>query len=186
MRATLNSRRDGRAGGRPNLEIGDGAALLPRLLGGDIDLLVIPRGSVPAGLWSVPLPAAPFTPFCLVLAVHGRGQTPTFMRDQAQRLAVEGWHFLCLPRGGRAGPDERARRIDHHLAAGFGDDRIVVWGFSQGACLLAHHLLTRPSPVAGAVVFDGGYVGSEPDSKRETSCGMHRTDRPKFWPYGRT
>ena len=37
----------------------------------------------------------------------------------------------------------------------------MVWGFSQGACLLAHWALTRPRPVGGIILFTGGYIGPE-------------------------
>src|ERR1700709_2778350 len=47
------------------------------------------------------------------------------------------------------------------------DDRlgrggIVLWGFSQGACVLSHHLLVRRPTVAAAILFTGGYIGAEP------------------------
>ncbi|WP_317762275.1 alpha/beta hydrolase [Rhodococcus opacus] len=44
-------------------------------------------------------------------------------------------------------------------AEGFSTGRIVLWGFSQGACLLSQLLLTEPTPYAAAILFTGGYLG---------------------------
>ena len=46
--------------------------------------------------------------------------------------------------------------------AGFDGGRVVLWGFSQGACLLSHLVLTMPRPLAGLVLFTGGYLGTAP------------------------
>ena len=47
------------------------------------------------------------------------------------------------------------------LAAGFTADRIALWGFSQGACLVSHWLLTRPRQVGGAIIHTGGFIGPD-------------------------
>ncbi len=52
--------------------------------------------------------------------------------------------------------------IEDILGRGFTADRVVLWAFSQGACLLAHHCLTRPRSIGGLVLFTGGYVGADP------------------------
>jgi phospholipase/carboxylesterase len=44
-------------------------------------------------------------------------------------------------------------------AAGIGDERIVMGGFSQGACVLAELLARRPRPFAGAAVLTGSLLG---------------------------
>ncbi|MGO4838862.1 alpha/beta hydrolase, partial [Rhizobiaceae sp. 2RAB30] len=44
-------------------------------------------------------------------------------------------------------------------AAGFPYERIVLCGFSQGACLAAQTLMQRPAPYAAGVLFTGGLIG---------------------------
>lgn len=47
------------------------------------------------------------------------------------------------------------------LLAGHGHDpnSVLLAGFSQGACLVADHLLRRPRPWAGAVIWTGAASG---------------------------
>ncbi|MSO58342.1 MAG: phospholipase, partial [Thermoleophilia bacterium] len=60
---------------------------------------------------------------------------------------------------------EALATIDHELAALVGGGlplkRIVLVGFSQGACLVAEHLARRPQGVAGAAVLTGALVGAD-------------------------
>jgi phospholipase/carboxylesterase len=44
-------------------------------------------------------------------------------------------------------------------AAGVPDQRIVLGGFSQGACVVAELLARRPRPLAGAAVLTGSLLG---------------------------
>ncbi|OLT42140.1 phospholipase [Saccharomonospora sp. CUA-673] len=113
-----------------------------------------------------------------VLTVHGRGQDPAFMQDVAGRFGTvparfyapeadgNTWYPLSfLEPADRNEPAlDRALQTmettwDSVLDAGFDADRIVLWGFSQGACLLSHWALTAPRRVAGIVLFTGGYIG---------------------------
>ena len=116
-----------------------------------------------------------------VLAVHGRGQDPAFMRATARRFGsapvrfyapeAEGntWYPLSFlePVERNQPALDRSSRIleaclDRLAQAGFDRRRVVLWGFSQGACLLSHLVLTDPRPVAGLVLFTGGYLGTAP------------------------
>ncbi|GAA4996336.1 phospholipase [Pseudonocardia tropica] len=104
----------------------------------------------------------------VVLALHGRGRDPDDVRTTAARFGEVPARFVApAAPGGSWYPkpflepldenrdallralgvvdDELARLAD----AGVGRDRVVLWGFSQGACLAAHHLLVRdPRPCA--------------------------------------
>jgi phospholipase/carboxylesterase len=55
--------------------------------------------------------------------------------------------------------------IDSALAAlvndGFPAERTALIGFSQGACLLAEHLLRHPQAYAAVALLTGGYIGPE-------------------------
>jgi phospholipase/carboxylesterase len=116
----------------------------------------------------------------VVVAVHGRDQDPAFMRELARRLGPVPARFVAPAAGGRSWYPrpflrplaENRPDLDHALAAvrarlvalarsGVGADRLVLLGFSQGACLLTHLLLTGAPPVAAAVLLTGGYVGAE-------------------------
>ncbi|SEC79717.1 phospholipase/carboxylesterase [Amycolatopsis tolypomycina] len=109
-----------------------------------------------------------------VLAVHGRGQEPEFMRELATRFgplparfvapAAAGGSWYPLPflqplSGNQPHLDESLAAIEARVDA-LSD--VVLFGFSQGACLLAHLLLTRPRRVAAAVLFTGGFIGPDP------------------------
>ena len=43
--------------------------------------------------------------------------------------------------------------------AGFGSERIVVAGFSQGACLATEFVASHPAQYAGLIAFTGGLIG---------------------------
>jgi phospholipase/carboxylesterase len=113
-----------------------------------------------------------------VVALHGRTQDVPFVRGLSERLGVTGLRWFAPEAVGNTwyphpfldpspeNAEHLARALDEvessiaaARAAGFA--RVAVLGFSQGACTLAHLLLTRPVPVVGAVLFTGGYVGAD-------------------------
>ncbi|MEU5265209.1 phospholipase [Amycolatopsis sp. NPDC021455] len=119
----------------------------------------------------------------VVLAVHGRGQEPGFMRELTGRLgplparfvapAAAGGTWYPLPfrepiAGNQPHLDNALAaieaRIETLLDAGTAAGDLVLLGFSQGACLLAHLLLTRPRRVGAAVLLTGGFIGPDPIS----------------------
>lgn len=148
-----------------------------------------------------------------VLAVHGRGQNPDFMFEQAERFdpsAVEGVRFYA-PHASEGtwypkpfmepveanepnltfaleSMEERLAKIG---ADGFLPSETVVWGFSQGACLLAHLLLTRLRVLRGALLFTGGHIGAEPvtpppgNRLGRMPVLMRSVDRDPWVPYER-
>jgi predicted esterase len=117
----------------------------------------------------------------VVLAIHGRGQEPEFMRELAERFgplparfvapAASGGSWYPLPfmqpielnqphlDHALAAVDQR---IDQLLESGTAARDLALFGFSQGACLLTHLLLTRPRPFGAAVLFTGGFIGPDP------------------------
>ncbi|MBB3050842.1 putative esterase [Prauserella isguenensis] len=133
--------------------------------------------SSPLQEWGVPAERAELA----VLTVHGRGQDPAFMRATSERFGPAPVRFFAPEAEGNTWYPlsflEPADRNEPALGrslqvledafgrvarAGFDARRIVLWGFSQGACLMSQLILTAPRPVAGLVVFTGGYIGTEP------------------------
>ena len=49
--------------------------------------------------------------------------------------------------------------LDGLAAQGFGRDRVVLAGFSQGACLSAEYLARNPDSVGALLGFSGGLIG---------------------------
>jgi predicted esterase len=54
--------------------------------------------------------------------------------------------------------------------AGFGRERVVVAGFSQGACLATEFLASHPARYGGLIAFTGGLIGP-PGSLRHSAAG---------------
>jgi phospholipase/carboxylesterase len=110
--------------------------------------------------------------------IHGRGRTPQEMAALGATLAVDGVCY-CSPEapGGSWYPGRFMEPLEANQPAlgaalagleslierlvldGFSDDRVVLCGFSQGACLAADLLLRRPANYAAALLFTGGLIG---------------------------
>lgn len=113
-----------------------------------------------------------------LVLIHGRGRPPEEMAAIGEALAVDGVRCYCPEAPGHSWYPQRFLEplesnqpaLDEALAAigglidflhleGFADERIVLGGFSQGACLAAECLVRRPAPYAGALIFTGGLIG---------------------------
>ena len=119
-----------------------------------------------------------------LLAVHGRGQAPDFMRALCDRIGADGslddlavlapraaessWYpnpFMQPIAANQPRLDQALAAVDEgvarFVAAGIQPHRIVLLGFSQGACLLSQFALTRPRRYAALVLLTGGYIGED-------------------------
>lgn len=124
----------------------------------------------------------------VVLALHGRDQDPAFMQAVAARVDLPGlawrlpaadarsWYplsFLAAVADNEPRLSCALEAVAHHRSdlatAGVGPDRLVLLGFSQGACVLAEHLVRTAAPCAGAVLLTGGHVG--PPGTARTASG---------------
>ena len=134
----------------------------------------------PAQRWG----AEPSSARLAVLGFHGRTQSPAFVAELAERIGVPDTTWL-LPEAADASwyPgrfQEPVSANEPHVSSalavvdraraqlaeeGFGPDRLVLLGFSQGACLLAEHLVRGAEPCAGAALLTGAYLGP-PDVPR--------------------
>jgi predicted esterase len=111
--------------------------------------------------------------------LHGRGGTPEAMIGLAKRLDLDGFRWIApAGAGGRwyphrfVGPiDANEPSLSHAIAecdravdeaseqARLESGRIVLVGFSQGACLASEYLLRHPARYGAVVMFTGGLIG---------------------------
>ncbi len=122
------------------------------------------------------------------LLVHGRAQDEKAMLDVAARLHIgDVAYVLPVVAGGSWYPgryfdplsvnqpwvDSALDACDAAIVrahrAGVPDERIVVAGFSQGACVIAELVARRPRPWAGAAILTGTLLG--PTGERVTPAG---------------
>ena len=113
-----------------------------------------------------------------VIMIHGRGAGPVNILDLVPRIGHEGVAYLApaasggtwYPRSFLAPTEENEpgissgiavvhSLIEQVIAAGITSDRIMLLGFSQGACLTSTAAQRRPDRYGGVLVFSGGLIG---------------------------
>lgn len=119
-------------------------------------------------------------PNLAVVLAHGRGGSPADMRALAEALVLDAVVFVLLKADGgvwypnyfmapladnepylSAAIAHYERAVRALLDEGIGESRIVVGGFSQGACLTCEYLARHPRHYAAAAIFTGGLLGPE-------------------------
>ncbi len=114
----------------------------------------------------------------VVIAVHGRGASPANILDLAPAIGNAQVTFLApaalggtwYPKGFMAPIAENEpgitsaisvvhALIDDAVARGVPTERIVLMGFSQGACLVSTAAQRRPARFGGVLVYSGGLIG---------------------------
>ena len=132
-----------------------------------------PHGNQPVVEIGEPLGPAP-----VVIMVHGRNAGPSNILDLLPRLARPEFTYLApaaaartwYPRGFMADTGSNEPYLTSALtaletlvarveAAGVPRSRIVMLGFSQGACLTAEFALRHASRFGGIILLTGGLVG---------------------------
>lgn len=112
------------------------------------------------------------------ILVHGRGRDAAEMLEVADRLALpdvswtapqaadNSWYpqpFMRALELNQPWLDQALERIDTLLAElarrGFAAERVVLLGFSQGACLVSEYVARHPRRYAALVAFTGGLIG---------------------------
>lgn len=113
-----------------------------------------------------------------VIMVHGRGASPASILELVP--AIEHPEVVYLAPGANGGTwypmgfmSQTAQNepgitsgigvvhalVDQVVAAGIPTERIVLLGFSQGACLASTAAQRRPARYGGVIVFSGGLIG---------------------------
>lgn len=114
----------------------------------------------------------------VVIAVHGRGAAPGNILDLAPAIGNAHVTFLApaaaggtwYPKGFMAPIEENEpgitsaisvvhALIDDAVAHGVPAERIVLMGFSQGACLSVTAAQRRPARYGGVLGYSGGLIG---------------------------
>ena len=133
-----------------------------------------PHAGHPIAEAGVPLGQAP----AAVIMVHGRNAGPANILDLVPRLARPNLTYLAPAAANRTwyphsfmaeiasnepGLSSGLGVLESLLArveeAGIPRSRIVLLGFSQGACLTAEFAVRHASRFGGVVVFSGGIIG---------------------------
>ena len=133
-----------------------------------------PHAGQPIVSTGIPLGQAP----AVVIMVHGRNAGPANILDLVPRLARPDLTYLAPTAAGRTWYPQRfladvasnepdlssalgvlEALVDDVEAAGVPRSRVVLMGFSQGACLSAEFALRHASRFGGIVVFSGGAIG---------------------------
>lgn len=135
-----------------------------------------PHEGQPVAEAGVPLGQAP----AAVIMVHGRNAAPANILDLAARFARSHLTYLApaasggtwYPFGFMADIASNEPGISSGIAvlnalvarveqAGIPRSRIVLAGFSQGACLTSEYAIRHPSRYGGVLIFTGGAIGPE-------------------------
>ena len=114
-----------------------------------------------------------------LVLVHGRGATARSVLQLGEQLAGDRDVALLAPQaagntwypnsflspvaenepGRSSGLRAADRALDRALDAGIDAERVLIGGFSQGACLAAEFVARSPRRYGGVAVFSGGLIG---------------------------
>lgn len=113
-----------------------------------------------------------------MILVHGRGATAESILDLARHLPVQGMTYLAPQAAGHTwypysflapvAQNEPGRSSGLSVinglmgqleSAGIPSERVVLAGFSQGACLASEFVARNPRRYGGLIVFSGGLIG---------------------------
>lgn len=133
-----------------------------------------PHKEQPVAHTGVPLEEA----VSAMLLLHGRGASANGILDLARVMAHEGMAYLAPQAANQSWYPHRftapIEQNEPHLtsalekielvledirAAGIPTHKIVLGGFSQGACLASEYVARNPARYGGLLVFSGGLIG---------------------------
>lgn len=121
---------------------------------------------------------APEAASSAMILVHGRGASADSILDLGRHLPVEGMTYLAPQAAGHtwypysflaplvqnepgrsSGLEVIGGLVARLELAGMAAERIVLAGFSQGACLASEFVARNPRRYGGLLVFSGGLIG---------------------------
>lgn len=136
--------------------------------------MTLPHATAPLFAAGTPLSEAR----AVMVLVHGRGARAQDILTLSVPLALDGLAFVAPQADGGTWYPNRFiapiesnepfltgalaaidRTVDTVRAAGFTDDRIVLGGFSQGACLSSEYAARRARRWGGVAAFSGALIG---------------------------
>jgi phospholipase/carboxylesterase len=146
----------------------------------------------------------------VILGLHGRNQTPDVIIDIVERM---GWKHATLfapnaynqswyPARFMEPIEQNEPYLTYALEAlderinmlqqqGIHKERLLLMGFSQGACLIAQYLMKNPAKYRGIAIFTGGVIGP-PDTRWDIKGSLDGTptlitscDTDEWVPIGR-
>jgi phospholipase/carboxylesterase len=128
-----------------------------------------------------------------IILVHGRGASAEDILGFAEELGMRDFAYLAPDAAGHTwypysfmAPIEQnqpwldsalgllAKTIEGATAAGITKSRVVLVGFSQGACLATEFVARNATHYGGLVAFTGGLIGPE-GTRFEYSGRLHST-----------
>lgn len=114
----------------------------------------------------------------VVIMVHGRNQTTEYVLDLADRINLSDVHYVApqaaenswYPSGFMAALSDNEphlsyaldcyhKQVSELLEQGVPKHKLVLLGFSQGACLTAEYAVRHPDKYGGIVLYTGGVIG---------------------------
>lgn len=151
-----------------------------------------PHGSQPLLTAGTPLDDAT----AAAVLVHGRGATARSILRMGEEFDATGVAYLA-PQAARntwypnpftapvesnepgrsSGLEAVAAAVDEATAAGISTERVLLLGFSQGACLTSEFVARNPTRYGGVAALSGGLIGERIDP--ETYAG-DLDDTPVF------
>jgi phospholipase/carboxylesterase len=128
-----------------------------------------------------------------MLMIHGRGANAESILGLAGEFAAPGWAFVAPQASGNTWyplsflqPIERnepflssalaavSRTFEQIVAQGVPAERIVLLGFSQGACLASEWAARNARRLGGVVALSGGLIGPD-GTPRDYAGGLEGT-----------
>ncbi|RFU65103.1 alpha/beta hydrolase [Peribacillus glennii] len=115
-----------------------------------------------------------------VLSLHGRNHSPDIILEIADRIGLDGVHYAAPQAFQNSWYPERfmepieknepfltyslevcRRQLQQWTENGVPTEKIVLMGFSQGACLAAEYAIRNPERYGGLLIFTGALIGPE-------------------------
>lgn len=115
-----------------------------------------------------------------VIMIHGRGATPGSVLRLAENFEIEGVAYLAPEAANNEWYPEsflnpveqnqpeissaldKVRHVKDEIEEnGIPAEKIVLLGFSQGACLATEYAVRNPERYGGVIAFSGGLIGKE-------------------------